>query len=173
MNIKPIEWRDGKIILLDQTRLPWEETYLELTDVAGICEAIKALLTESRKAAFSVFVATHSERVKALGIEGEGDLKDGFAVVRLTIVDGQRQASIDRGNGEVSAILPSPYISQRVMDTGEFVNLEVEPTPTEAAILTLYEQGKSFREISHCVYQQHGQFYNDKIKQVLAKFGER
>ncbi len=43
MDIKPIEWREDKIILLDQTRIPWEEKYLELTDVPGICEAIKAL----------------------------------------------------------------------------------------------------------------------------------
>ncbi len=43
MNIKPIEWREGKIILLDQTRLPWEETYLEVSDIPGICEAIKSL----------------------------------------------------------------------------------------------------------------------------------
>ena len=43
MNIKPIDWREGKIILLDQTRLPWEETYLEVNDVPGICEAIKSL----------------------------------------------------------------------------------------------------------------------------------
>jgi len=41
-------------------------------NVKGADAAIKTLLTESRKAAFSVFVASHSERVKALGIEGEG-----------------------------------------------------------------------------------------------------
>jgi len=43
MNIKPIDWREGRIILLDQTRLPWEETYLEVNDVPGICEAIRKL----------------------------------------------------------------------------------------------------------------------------------
>ena len=69
-------------ILIDE----WRSITFNLGKPAS--EAIKALLTESRKAAFSVFVATHSERVKALGIEGEGDLKDGFAVVRLSIVNG-------------------------------------------------------------------------------------
>ncbi|MFO8009861.1 MAG: S-methyl-5-thioribose-1-phosphate isomerase [Dehalococcoidia bacterium] len=43
MKIKPIEWQDGKIILLDQTRLPREEVFLEIPGVDGICEAIKAL----------------------------------------------------------------------------------------------------------------------------------
>ncbi len=43
MKIKPIEWQEGKIILLDQTRLPREEVFLEIPDVDGICEAIKAL----------------------------------------------------------------------------------------------------------------------------------
>ncbi len=43
MKIKPIEWKEGNICLLDQTRLPWEELYLDLVDVEGICEAIKFL----------------------------------------------------------------------------------------------------------------------------------
>jgi len=38
-----IEWQDGAIRMLDQTRLPGEEFYLELGDVAGVCEAIRAL----------------------------------------------------------------------------------------------------------------------------------
>ena len=59
-------------------------------NAANASNTITALLTESRKAAFSVFVGTHSERVKALGIEGEGDLKDGFVMVRLGWQSGER-----------------------------------------------------------------------------------
>ncbi len=35
-----MDWRDGKVVLLDQTRLPGEETYLELSDWREVAEAI-------------------------------------------------------------------------------------------------------------------------------------
>ena len=38
-----IGWHDGKIRLLDQTRLPKEEVYLEITGVAGLARAIRRL----------------------------------------------------------------------------------------------------------------------------------
>ncbi|MCP4601969.1 MAG: S-methyl-5-thioribose-1-phosphate isomerase, partial [Proteobacteria bacterium] len=41
--MKIIEWQGENIRMLDQTRLPLEEIYLELTDIPGLCEAIKAL----------------------------------------------------------------------------------------------------------------------------------
>jgi hypothetical protein len=138
-------------------------------NVKGASEAIKALLTESRKAAFSVFVATHSERVRALGIEGEGDLKDSFAVVRLSLINGQRLATIDTGNGEQAALLPGPYVGP-VMESDDYLNLEVEPTPTEAFIIRLYEQGESYNEIARQVYGHTGGKQVDRIKQVIERF---
>jgi len=41
--IKPIEWLDGSIRLLDQTRLPHEEVYLTLTDHHQVAAAISEL----------------------------------------------------------------------------------------------------------------------------------
>ncbi len=41
--MKIIEWQGENIRMLDQTRLPLEEIYLELTDIPGLCEAIRAL----------------------------------------------------------------------------------------------------------------------------------
>ena len=38
-----IEWVDGKIRLLDQTRLPLEEVYLDLTDYQSLVRAIKEM----------------------------------------------------------------------------------------------------------------------------------
>ena len=40
-SLRPIYWRDGKVALLDQTRLPGEEVWLELTDYKGVIEAIR------------------------------------------------------------------------------------------------------------------------------------
>jgi methylthioribose-1-phosphate isomerase len=41
--IQPIRWDDGSVILLDQTRLPQEETYLKCDRVDQIAEAICSL----------------------------------------------------------------------------------------------------------------------------------
>jgi methylthioribose-1-phosphate isomerase len=40
---RPITWRDDRVILLDQTRLPREEVYLELDDYRDVAAAIKEL----------------------------------------------------------------------------------------------------------------------------------
>lgn len=138
-------------------------------------EAIKALLTESRKAAFSVFVASHSERVKPLGIEGEGDLKDGFTVVRLALVEGQRRATLDHGAGEVPATLPGAFVVHKpiVEGTAELLTAEdLEPGPTaeEARVLEMWEQGESYRTITTELWGQVGKFYNDKIDSIKAKY---
>ena len=41
--IPTIAWDDGAIRILDQTRLPAEEVYLQITDLAALCEAIYQL----------------------------------------------------------------------------------------------------------------------------------
>lgn len=41
--VKAIEWRDGKVILLDQSRLPVEVKFIECNDYQLIAEAIKKL----------------------------------------------------------------------------------------------------------------------------------
>ncbi|MBE9513052.1 MAG: S-methyl-5-thioribose-1-phosphate isomerase [Chloroflexi bacterium] len=42
-NSQPIEWLGNKVKLLDQTRLPQEEVYLELTDYHDVASAIKEM----------------------------------------------------------------------------------------------------------------------------------
>ncbi|MBA3070713.1 MAG: hypothetical protein FP829_00820, partial [Nitrospirae bacterium] len=41
--VKAIEWKDGKVIMLDQSRLPLEVKYIECTDYHIIAEGIKKL----------------------------------------------------------------------------------------------------------------------------------
>lgn len=43
MQIKPIEWRDTVIRILDQTRLPAEVVFLDLADYAAVVKAIKEM----------------------------------------------------------------------------------------------------------------------------------
>jgi hypothetical protein len=144
-------------------------------NVKQASDAIKALLTESRKAAFSVFVATHSDRAKPLGLEGEYDLKDGFAIVRLSVANGQWQATLDTGNGEVPVALPGTYYIQNppLLDADEFIKLEPEPTPAEILILELYAEGASYNEIARQVYGSTGGKQTQAIKDVIAKFNQQ
>ncbi len=44
MSFRTIEWRDNKVIMLDQTRLPGEEVYNEYTDYRGVAEAIRGMI---------------------------------------------------------------------------------------------------------------------------------
>ena len=41
--VKAIEWKDGKVIMLDQSRLPFEITFIECTDYKQVAEGIKKL----------------------------------------------------------------------------------------------------------------------------------
>ncbi len=43
MGIKTIEWRNGRVIIIDQTKLPLEELYLEISDYRELADAIKLL----------------------------------------------------------------------------------------------------------------------------------
>ena len=41
--IKPIEWLESKLKILDQSRLPWEEVYLELSSYQEVARAIEEM----------------------------------------------------------------------------------------------------------------------------------
>ncbi len=43
MEIKTIEWKDGKVVIIDQTKLPLAELFLEITDYRELVDAIKQL----------------------------------------------------------------------------------------------------------------------------------
>lgn len=44
MSFRTIEWRNDKVIMIDQTRLPSEEIYNEYDDFQGVAEAIKGMI---------------------------------------------------------------------------------------------------------------------------------
>lgn len=44
MSFRTIEWRNDKVIMIDQTRLPTEEVYNEYTDFQGVAEAIRGMI---------------------------------------------------------------------------------------------------------------------------------
>jgi methylthioribose-1-phosphate isomerase len=44
MSFRTIEWRDDKVIMIDQTRLPGAEVYNEYADYRGVADAIKGMI---------------------------------------------------------------------------------------------------------------------------------
>jgi methylthioribose-1-phosphate isomerase len=44
MSFRTIEWRDNKVVMIDQTRLPGEEVYNEYSDYRGVAEAIRSMI---------------------------------------------------------------------------------------------------------------------------------
>jgi methylthioribose-1-phosphate isomerase len=65
--VKTIEWKDNKVVILDQTKLPLEIRYLQCTDYQMVAEAIKGL---SIRGAPAIGIAT------AMGIAlGAQDIK--------------------------------------------------------------------------------------------------
>ncbi|MDD2335577.1 MAG: S-methyl-5-thioribose-1-phosphate isomerase, partial [Geobacteraceae bacterium] len=44
MSFRTIEWRDNKVVMLDQTKLPGEEVYNEYSDFKSVAEAIRSMV---------------------------------------------------------------------------------------------------------------------------------
>ena len=92
--IKVIEWVSGKIRLLDQTRLPWEEVYLELDDYRQVASAIKEMRV--RGAPAIGVAAAYGMALGAQGIEAAskeefmtklGAVSQALSVTRPTAVN--------------------------------------------------------------------------------------
>ena len=72
MSVATIEWRDGKIRMIDQTRLPAELVYLEYDDVKDVWQAIKRLSVRGAPAigiagALGVVVGVQNSEAKDFG----------------------------------------------------------------------------------------------------------
>ncbi len=79
----------------------------EVMDVIEECPDCKVffrkLVTQGRKVNIDVHLGSHSLLVKALGLEGLGDVRENFLFVRLYFsqITGLRSATIDDGEGEI------------------------------------------------------------------------
>jgi len=162
----------------------------EWMSIANMCknasQVMVRLLTESRKAAFSVIICSHSQRIKSLGLTGQGDLKEGFTVVKLALTNSnERSASIDLGDGvDTQAVLPGPYhepdLSTPVLEPSQtkvwdtLLNDEtlMEPTDFEQAAFDQYEAGESLRTITTGLYGdgKYGKHYNIKFINLCERF---
>lgn len=128
-------------------------------------ESLKELLNEGRKVNIGLILGSQSERVKALGIEGEGDTKESFAIARLKVnkLTGERRATLDVGEGEIEC----DFTLQ------EQAKLPVALPAQEQVILSNYLPGDSATKVMKRIYGQKGGGgpQLQKIKQVLNKHG--
>jgi len=148
---------------------------------------IITLLSESRKASMRVYVGCHSESVKSLGLDGQGDLRDGFEIYHLEISQqtGERQAYLEvKRRGQPRQItplaLPGPYNGNGhgmvIEGLPQFPELSAPPaTPglngNEKRILEMHRAGASLRQIAREALgvQQPGTPTFDKIRDIIAR----
>jgi len=50
MSFRTIQWRDKKVVMIDQTRLPGEEAYNEYDDYRSVAEAIRGMVVRGAPA---------------------------------------------------------------------------------------------------------------------------
>lgn len=70
--IKSVEWKDGKVIILDQSRLPHETRVIECTDYTMVAECIKRLWIRGAPAigiASAMGIALAAQEIKAESYE--------------------------------------------------------------------------------------------------------
>jgi hypothetical protein len=72
---------------------------------------LKTLLTEGRKVKLNVFMGSHSDRARKLGLEGAADMREGLTLVYLerNIQTGERAARIKMGNVVHPLIIPGAF----------------------------------------------------------------
>lgn len=135
-------------------------------------DVLVRLLTESRKAAFSVIIGSHSERVKSLGLDGKGDLRDGFLFIRLWLEGAERRATFDYGRGERPCLLPGKFAP--AIEGGPVIEVESigerRPSVQEQQILDLKATGASYNEICRQVYGAEGGKQIQMVKNILTKY---
>jgi methylthioribose-1-phosphate isomerase len=70
--VKTIEWADGRVIMLDQSKLPLEVTYVECNDYLRVAEGIKKLWIRGAPAigiAAAMAIALAAQEITAEGFE--------------------------------------------------------------------------------------------------------
>ncbi|MFH0800055.1 MAG: S-methyl-5-thioribose-1-phosphate isomerase [Pseudomonadota bacterium] len=81
--IKTIEWKDDKVVILDQRRLPTEEVYNIYEDYLGVAQAIKSMAIRGAPA-----IGVAAAMGMALGAQGIGvDSFDEFYKKLLAVAD--------------------------------------------------------------------------------------
>lgn len=88
LGVEPIRWAEGRLLLLDQSRLPAQEVWLELEDVAEVAAAIREMRVRGAPAigvaaAFGVALAARASTARDMAAF-RADLERAIALLRAT-----------------------------------------------------------------------------------------
>jgi len=132
-SINTVAWRDGAVVMLDQRRLPFEETYNEYRDVDGVVDAIRTMVVRGAPAigiaaGYGVALAAAISGGDLGEISRAADLLAGsrptavnlrWAVERMRrIAEGcglKGGALVERLKGEAGAILAEEIAASRAL----------------------------------------------------------
>src|SRR3990167_419263 len=84
---KTVEYKNGKVILIDQTRLPLEEVYVECDNYQDVAKAIKIMQVRGAPAigvAAAMGVAIGAKNItinRAMGMNGQELIEDGDTIL--------------------------------------------------------------------------------------------
>ena len=155
--INPVRWEDGRLVLLDQTRLPAEEVERACSSWAEVADAIRRLVVRGAPAigvavAFGVVLAARESATPDASVL-RSDLEDaikGLAATRPTAVNlfwalDRMRRVIDAGRD-----LPAPALTERLL--AEARAIQAEDLAANHAMgahgLTLVPEGA--RVLTHC-----------------------
>ena len=122
-----------------KTLVIMDEAWVTNRNVPDAVENVFQIITLGAELWMDVFIGTHSERVKALGIEGEGDLRKRFSLIaRLNHNEatGERWFTADYGKGELPAVHPGPFVTRSIVSLPEpTINLDLILTAAEKELV--------------------------------------
>jgi hypothetical protein len=128
-----------------------DELWLILKSMPALAGDIWKIVTLGREPRVDIIVGTHSEMVRGLGIEGEGDLRDSFDVVRLRA-------------GFEATFTPAGGEEQPATHPGKFERPHRLPTLN-------YLRDEEIALVEWAVYRNSGSFSLGKMKEASAVVG--
>jgi hypothetical protein len=141
----------------------WLEIFKHVDSAA---DNMQSVLTGGRKINTCLIVGSQSERVKPLGLDGQGDLKNGFYMVRLRgNKDLGISATLDTGEGPQDVMLPGPYVPA----SKQVVNPALPPPMDDQAqrVIDMHRRGMSITAIGEAIYGVKGGNQNELIRQII------
>ena len=88
----------------------WRDFVHERPRVASL---MKKIVTKARKVGMDVILISHSRNVKALGLEGEGDLRENFKIVHTTRQGDMRTVCVEEEEGKTRYPHPGPWREEK------------------------------------------------------------
>lgn len=191
-----LDWLSSELDRRYKLRATGNEDYGMLTvivdewmSISNKCDnatdVITEMITESRKSKMRLFIGSHSDQVEALGIRGQGKLREGLLIVRLYYdqFTQEHSATYDYGRGERPCYAPAnaPFFAGD-NDAFDIPALAIEPdevitkklSARQKRILDLLNQGKTDNQIAEAEYKTSrlvgSHFYEVKAMKEYATY---